>query len=89
MRLPDDPDVGVRFEARGRGVSLGVDDGRFVLENSSREFTGSQFIKAATPGYGEAKRRMELYLETTNGGIRLEGAWSRRDEEREPEGSGE
>lgn len=89
VRLPDDPDVGVRFEARGRGVSLGVDDGRFVLENSSREFTGSQFIKAATPGYGEAKRRMELYLETTNGGIRLEGAWSRRDEEREPEGSGE
>lgn len=82
VKLPVDPGLGVRFESRGRGIDLAVEDGQFVIGGQSKEF-GSHFMAAATQGYDGASRRMALRLQTTNGSIRLESARPHRGDARD------
>lgn len=78
VKLPADPELGVRFEAKGRGIDLGGEKHRFEISGELKHGP-TQFVTGSTRAYENARRRMSFQLKTTNGSIRFETDRSHRD----------
>lgn len=72
VSVPEDPSVGVQFEARGRRIDLGDDEEAFRLEEERGGEPGkSRRLAGATPGFESAPKQIFVEASTLNGTVRI------------------